>query len=288
VWRAFRQWLRWSAVLGLAALIYAPVQRPESKPWPPETPWNCPDLGGRIVTISVPSQSYHQPVPASVYLPPCYLSLPGDLPVIYLLHGGGTDETQWPDLRVREEADALIGDDTPPFVVVMPGGYYAVDLDYENFVLSDLIPGVEQQLHVRRDAAGRAIGGISLGGFWALKTAFEHPDLFAAVGGHSPVLNRGAPDDPSVLAQTAPGLDHLQITLDAAELDSLLPSAQQLASTLSARGLSVTFSTGPGGHNRPYWRAHTGDYLRFYLAAIAPPQPAIEIARDVSPGRAGD
>lgn len=235
-----------------------------------DEPWTCTETTGHIVTLSVPSAAYNRPVAASVYEPPCYDWSPGPLPVIYLLHGGGADETQWPDLNVRTEADALIAQGAPPFVVVMPGGLYRQDVDYGAFILNDLLPGVEGRLRVSTDGAGRAIGGISLGGYWALKIAFQHPDLFAAVGGHSPVITQSAHDDPSALGLTAPGLERLAITLDAGDLDSLRASTEQFAAALRGRGLAVTLTISPGGHNRPYWRAHTGDYLQFYLAALAP------------------
>jgi enterochelin esterase-like enzyme len=232
-------------------------------------PWVCTETAGQIKLYTVDSASYGQTVPANVYLPPCYDWTPGSLPVIYLLHGANTDETQWPDLNVAPAADALIGQGYPPFVVVMPGGGYFLSLNDETFVIRDLIPGIEGQLRVRRDPAGRAIGGISLGGYWALRTAFEHPELFAAVGGHSPVTLSGQADDPAVLAYTA-GLAELHIWLDVGSDDSLRVTTEQLAAALDGRDLGVSMSVNPGGHNRTYWRAHTPQYLRFYLSALAP------------------
>ena len=260
-----RRWPLFLAIFGCLSILFAPPPRSALA----ADPWMCVETAGQIITLTVPSQVYHKPVASSVYMPPCYDWTPGQLPVIYLLHGGNADETQWPDLRVRQEADALIAQGAAPFVVVMPGGYYGVGLDYATFVLNDLIPAIEGRLRVRADGAGRAIGGISLGGYWALQVAFQHPDLFAAVGGHSPVTTRtGGPDDPLSLAATAPGLDRLLITLDAGNLDSLRASTVQLAGALNARGLAVALSISPGSHNRPYWRSHTADYLRFYLDAI--------------------
>src|SRR5258708_6099129 len=143
------------------------------------------------------------------------------------------------------------------------------EVGYQSFVLNDLIAGIEGQVLVSQAASGRAIGGISLGGYWALRTAFEHPDRFAAAGGHSPVtVYLAGPDSPAALAGAAPGLDRLRITLDVGDMDSLRPSAEQLAGTLRARGLAVALSVNPGGHNRPYWRLHTAEYLRFYMDAL--------------------
>jgi hypothetical protein len=51
--------------------------------------------------------------------------------------------------------------------------------------------------------------------------------------------------------------------------DSLRGPTTQLAHALRARGLSLMFSVGHGGHDRPYWRAQTPLYLRFYVDALS-------------------
>ncbi len=214
----------------------------------------------------VPSTVYTHLVSVSVYLPPCYQSAAKQLPVIYLLHGGNADETQWIDLQIQPVADSLIANGAPPFVVVLPGGDYQAEIDYGAFVLNDLLPAMSQQFNLRTDAAGRAIGGISLGGYWALDIAFHHPDQFAAVGGYSPVVVSSS-GDLVALARVAAGLDQLRIQLDVGEADALVADTGRLAATLVARGLNVSSTVNSGGHNRPYWRSHTRDYVRFMLAA---------------------
>jgi len=273
LWRGLSRWL---SLLAAGSMLVV-----GARPLPPDDnevdgfSTACAQLSGQIITLEIASAVYQRPVATSVYLPPCYDQTLAPLPVIYLLHGAGTDQTQWPAVGVQTAADALIAQGAPPFVVVMPGAAYAANLDYEAFVLNDLIPGIEGQVLVSQAASGRAIGGISLGGYWALRTAFEHPDLFAAVGGHSAVtVYLAGPDSPAELAGNAPGLDRLKIALDVGDSDSLRPSAERLASTLQGRGLPVTLRVGPGGHNRTYWRAHTADYLRFYVDALtAPAEP---------------
>jgi enterochelin esterase-like enzyme len=234
----------------------------------------CLAHSGQITVMTVPSAVYEHSIQVSVYLPPCYASSDASstelLPVVYLLHGGGADETQWPDLRVQAEADTLIASGAQPFVAVMPSGNYPPGLDYAAFVLDDLIPAMNDRLHIRTDPAGRAIGGLSLGGYWALSVAFHHPDQFTAVGGYSPVV-ASTSDDLVGLARTAIGLDQLRIELDAGDTDPLAADAQQLAAALRARGLSVSLTIKPGGHDRPYWRTRTHDYLSFMLASFTSP-----------------
>lgn len=233
----------------------------------------CESRSGRMDSTTVPSGIYGKAVAVAIYLPPCYHNDRSiAYPVIYLLHGGTSDETQWPDLNVQRSADALIDRGTPPFVVIMPGATYYEKIDYGAFVIKDLLPGIESQYRVQASRAGRAIGGLSLGGYWALKIAFLHPDLFAAVGGFSPVVDRGHPDDPLPLARQigAQMLRDLKITLDVGNQDSLLYDTRELDRVLRLRGFSVSLTTGPGRHVREYWRARTFDYFTYFLNTLSP------------------
>lgn len=260
---------------GCAAPARAALPAPD--PGVRDTPV-CPERSGQLVHAAINSAVYGGRVAVNVYVPPCYARGSTQLPVIYLLHGGNADETQWPDLQVEHAADTLIARGIAPFVVVMPGGEYHAAIDYAAFVLGDLLPEVERQFRVSSAGAERAIGGISLGGYWALKIAFSHPEIFAAAGGHSPVVDRGQSDDPLALARTGDGLQHLIVTLDVGTTDALGTSVARLARVLQERAVSVVFSSRPGAHNRSYWRAHTSEYLQFYRAAL-------QQGRDASPGR---
>jgi enterochelin esterase-like enzyme len=254
----------------LIASCAAPARAalPTPDPAGPGTPFACRERAGQVLHVAVDSAIYRSAIAINVYVPPCYTPVSDRLPVIYLLHGGNADETQWPDLRVAQAADDLIAHGAAPFVVVMPGGDYRAGIDYAAFVLDDLLPEVERQFQVSTARAGRAIGGISLGGYWALKLAFSHPDLFVAAGGHSPVIDRGHADDPLDLARTANGIDHLAVTLDAGAADTLRTNTRQLAAVLQARGTPVALSIKAGKHDRVYWRAHTPEYLQFYRQAL--------------------
>ena len=234
----------------------------------PAASTTCHETHGNIITTSVLSQVYDADIPVSIYLPPCYDSQVYDLPALYLLHGANADQTQWLDVNLRLSADKVISETRTPFVVVMPGGEYRYSVDYGTFVLNELLPMIERQYKVSPNADERAIGGISLGGYWALRIAFEHPKLFVAAGGHSPVVSGYGVHDPLRLARTATGLGRLRVTLDAGNADALRVGASQLAGVLRKRRVSVSFAVHPGEHNRPYWRAHSEEYLAFYVQSF--------------------
>src|SRR5258708_5637836 len=253
-----------SLLIIVLAISWFPVSAQQTQP--------CAAESGSMVLIAVPSAVYNKPVSTNVYVPPCYAAdRPALYPVIYLLHGGNADETQWPDLNVQSAADALISQGAAPFVVVMPGATYYESIDYSTFVIKELLPTVESQYHVQAVQSGRVIGGLSLGGYWALKIVFTHPDLFAAVGAYSPIVSRGLPDDPLPLARRidVKTLQGLNIALDVGDQDSLVYSTNTIAHILRVRGVSVTLTNGHGGAKRPYLRAHTQDYFSFFFQTFS-------------------
>ncbi|MEO7412062.1 MAG: alpha/beta hydrolase-fold protein [Opitutaceae bacterium] len=86
--------------------------------------------------------------------------------------------------------------------------YDSVADDYSQFLATEILPPIEKKYNIRKDAAGRAIGGISSGAICAFTVAFNHPDWFSKVisdvgsftnirGGHVyPQLVRDAPRKP--------------------------------------------------------------------------------------------
>ncbi|HEX7976244.1 MAG TPA: alpha/beta hydrolase-fold protein, partial [Anaerolineales bacterium] len=230
-------------------------------PQPADT---CRETQGTLSVAALDSVVLGHSVAYSIYLPPCYDTDAEHIyPALYLLHGANTDHTQWPDLNVATDADSLIAQKAiPPLVVVMPGGSYQPDENYEAFVLGDLIPHIEQTTRVGRDPGQRAIGGVSHGGWLALDLAAAHPDVFGAAGGHSPAI------DDLLTRQFARlgAASTLRIYLDVGQDDPLASRVAAFAHTLEAQGLKPVFHIYPGTHNRPYWRAHTAEYLSFYTA----------------------
>jgi len=125
-------------------------------------------------------------------------------PVLYLLHGHDGNQDSWRDLgNIEATLDQLIDEKAiRPLVVVMPGvtNSWYVDSaavggpgDYETAMTLDLRHHVESTLPVRRDREGRAIAGLSMGGFGALHLAYSHKDLYGAVASLSGAIWQNVP-----------------------------------------------------------------------------------------------
>src|SRR5437016_5432622 len=158
---------------------------------------------GRIDCNALKSHILSETVHYCVMLPPSYIAAhpPQRYPVLYFLHGLGDNEqtlfktggwTLIEDLRQQKQ----IGD----FLVVAPEGkssFYINSADgrvhYSDFFLREFIPYIESHYSIRRERSARAISGISMGGYGALRFAFAHPELFSSVSAQSAALITDSP-----------------------------------------------------------------------------------------------
>jgi S-formylglutathione hydrolase FrmB len=127
----------------------------------------------------------------AIYLPPDYETSKRSYPVLYLLHGGGDDQTGWVQFgEVQHIADAAIvlGKATA-MIIVMPDansgqrGYFNSmkgDWQYEDFFFQEFIPFIEQHYRIRSEKQYRAIAGLSMGGGGTFMYALHHPEFFSS------------------------------------------------------------------------------------------------------------
>ena len=136
---------------------------------------------------------------ACVYLPPGYAESDLRYPVVYLLHGGGGDQADWKTFgdaqRILDEAYAA--DPANAAIAVLPDGRSGQWYDFldgtfriETYVLRHLVPAVDARFRTIDDRTGRAVIGLSNGGYGALHLAAKAPDRFVAAGAMS--ANLGA------------------------------------------------------------------------------------------------
>jgi len=204
------------------------------------------------------------------------------LPVIYLLHGGGGGFHDWSNYSdVARYAEHNV-------ILVMPEGnssYYTNSAErpqdrYEDYIVTDLIADVESKFPVASGRSNRAIVGVSMGGFGAVKLALRHPELFVFAAGISPAVDVPSrpfsikriqqwrfhssifgpwgsqtrhDNDPFVLARFADPAKTPYLFLTCGEQEGLLPSNRAFAVLLAKRKFQYEFHTTPGEHNWNQW-----------------------------------
>jgi S-formylglutathione hydrolase FrmB len=215
--------------------------------------------------------------------------------VYYLLHGLSDNHTTW--IRRSCIERYVLG---YPLMVVMPDGgrgWYtnAVDGDaYEDDLISQVIGMVENDFPVKAKRAGRAIGGISMGGFGAIKLGLKHPELFASVNSQSGVLGflrnptesraicpeftrifgaepTDGPEDPYPLASKANPKKLPAIRIDCGEEDPFIEQNRSFHKHLETLEIVHEYQEYPGTHTWSYWDLHLHEALDFHRRHLGIP-----------------
>jgi S-formylglutathione hydrolase FrmB len=156
---------------------------------------------GRAECRSAPSKILGHAVPYCVILPPSYDSKKRRYPVLYFLHGIGSNS----QLLIDQGGMDLVNDlwaqnKMGEFLIVTPNGgrsFYINSKDgkvrYEDFFIREFIPYIESHYRVRAERQYRGVSGVSMGGYGSLRFAFRYPQLFGSVSAHSAALVANLP-----------------------------------------------------------------------------------------------
>jgi enterochelin esterase-like enzyme len=148
--------------------------------------------GGKVFdNLSLASKILKSNRKYAVYLPPDYETSQRSYPVLYLLHGGGDDQTGWVQFgEVQTIADKEIKEGrATPMVIIMPDantgtrGYFndlRGEWRYEDFFFEEFMPFVEKTYRIKTEKRYRAIAGLSMGGGGSFMYALHHPELFSS------------------------------------------------------------------------------------------------------------
>jgi enterochelin esterase family protein len=250
-----------------------------------------------------------------VYTPAEYEAAGGGepYPVLYLLHGRGDDERGWYyDGRATVVLDTLIGTGAiRPVVVAMPYGQltalpsdptapgaapavsaHPVDGTMASpggaaparrppnpregeYFLQEVAGMVERLYRVRRDPAGRAMAGLSMGGGQSLRIMASHPGQCAVVGGFSAALlggGGGGDADLAALRRALAPLRLLYLCRGHLESERLIPSFDALVAAVkevapSVPGLTLHADVKRGGHEWQLWIRCLAEFLRLWQPA---------------------
>lgn len=225
---------------------------------------------GRIQTISYNSKTVGNTRTALVYTPPSF-SENKRYPVLYLLHGIGGDETEWLNgANPQVILDNLYAKGKlQPMIVVMPNGramkddravgniFSADKIEafsiFEDDLLMDLIPFIENNYPVKKDRKSRAIAGLSMGGGQSLNFGLGNLDTFAWVGAFSPAPNTKTPQD--LLPNPEKVKRELALLfISCGNDDNLVKVSERTHEYLFNKGVPHIYYLEPGGHDFKVWK----------------------------------
>jgi S-formylglutathione hydrolase FrmB len=232
-------------------------------------------------------------------------------PVLYLLHGADSDYRSWTRYGDAEAITARAR-----LIVVMPDGgtmgwytdWYTGERPvrplWETYHVGELVPWVDAHFRTIAARRGRAIAGLSMGGYGALSYAARHPGTFLAAASFSGALEIGSEDAlgprsenaarwrahlPISLARRLRSLALLEVRTgngdpgpldkrgtrsgcDACRLERFLhPANARLHERLRRLGIPHVWDDyGPGTHDWPYWRRDLRETLPGMLRVLAP------------------
>ncbi len=271
----------------------------------------APPAAAEVRYATFTSPALGKEVSYAVDLPLSYASGDRRYPVLYALHGLFESHAFWERRGLAGALQPLRDKgEVPEFLVVAVDGGNSFFVNgpagrYEDLVTADLIAHVERTYRVVPGREGRALFGVSMGGYAALRIALEKPQLFRAAATHSAMLLEKAPtaDQGARRGQMAAFNAAFGDPIDAALWSSADPLAWadkvdpkaapalsfdcgsedryglaagnlELDRRLTARGVAHTFALQRGDHGYAYVLSVLDRSLRFLGAAFAGPAPA--------------
>lgn len=237
----------------------------------------------------------------AIYLPPDYETSQRSYPVLYLLHGGGDDQTGWVQFgEVQNITDKAIREGScTAMIIVMPDantgrrGYFndiKGDWRYEDFFFQEFMPFIEKTYRTKNEKRYRAVSGLSMGGGGSFMYALHHPELFAAACPMSASTGPIALDSArTVYRRNNPGLDDAAIAayynrhsalalvnnlpdsskkavrwyIDCGDDDFLYEGNSLVHIAMRKRDIPHEFRVRDGAHNWTYWRTALPTVLEF-------------------------
>ena len=254
----------------------------------------------RIRDDSVASAALGREMKYRVLLPSGYESSLRRYPVLYLLHGLTGDYKDWTTRTNLAEHVRTV-----PLIIVMPDGensWYTNAADggakFEDYMATELPADVVQKYRTINSRYGRAIAGLSMGGFGALKLALKRPAQFSVAGSFSGafgVTREGEVEsrigtveaerlrsifgpadsvtrkenDVFALAAAVRPAGAPYIYIDCGTSDALIPSNRQVIEALRKSAVGYEYHEVPGTHAWDYWDRRVREFLAVLMKKMA-------------------
>ncbi|WP_343463325.1 alpha/beta hydrolase-fold protein [Pantoea sp.] len=245
---------------------------------------------GDLLTVTYHSRALNSERQVYIWTPPGYRGKGQVLPVLYFYHGfGDTGLSAIQQLRMPEIMDNLLaqGKIKPMLVVVPDTETDITQAIAENYppkdrrktfyplnakaadreLMDDIIPLVDGRFNVRTDAGGRAIAGLSQGGYQALVSSMNHLDSFGWLATFSGVTTTTVPDAGVTAQLNKPQAINAQLrnfTVVVGEKDSVTgKDIAGLKAELEKQGVRFDYKAYPGlNHEMDVWRPAYVDFVQ--------------------------
>lgn len=243
---------------------------------------------------SVSKMWYHSPTLGmdrrlTVYTPAGYETSGKNYPVLYLLHGMGGDENAWSELgRATQILDNMIAEGkVEPMIVVMTNGNASLQAAPGESSLGFTVPTtqlpktmegsfethfpevvnfIDKNFRTIAKKEGRAIAGLSMGGFHSMHISKQYPDMFDYVGLFSAAIKPGN-DATSPIYQDMEGKLKTQFEknpklywIAIGEKDFLYKANEEYRKLLDEKGYKYTYLESPDGHIWKNWRIYLTEF----------------------------
>ncbi|WOO40618.1 alpha/beta hydrolase [Rubellicoccus peritrichatus] len=246
----------------------------------------------RLVTVKSPALKARADL--SIYIPQ-QAEGRTDLPVVTLLHGVYGSHWIWSLMgKAHMTLQRLIDvGEVPPMLLVMPSdglwgdgsGYVPhIDKDFEAWISQDVPQAVSENVGNDIDAP-HFIGGLSMGGFGALRLGAKYHDRYKAFAGHSSITSLDQMplfvEEPMEAYPAVEGIDRNVVDAILANCDSIGPFRfdcgvddllikhnRTLAKALGDAGVEFTYQEFPGGHEWSYWETHVVKTFKFFAEQL--------------------
>jgi S-formylglutathione hydrolase FrmB len=269
---------------------------------------NC-SAGARIQTVQFQSKLVGVTLPYDVILPPTYDNSPTTrYPVLYLLHGLTGHYVDWVTRTNVADYAARYS-----MIVVTPeanDSWYSDSATndkekYETYILKELIPDVQQRYRTIEARYGRAIAGLSMGGYGAIKFGLKAPasfvfaasmsgafgvtrfsenevnasgwqaslQLFGPVGSETRKANDVFELISALPASRIPALPYFYFDCGTEDSRLILPYNRELASLMLEKKIPHEFRQLPGDHSWGYWDRQVQVVLRIASEKMRLPRP---------------
>lgn len=221
----------------------------------------------------------------------------GTIPLLVLLHGVYGSHWSWTYKgAAHETAHSLIdGGRIRPMAIAMPSdglwgdgsGYVPHDgYDFSAWITQDTVNVAREVVEGVDPSSPLLIGGLSMGGFGALRIGCEYGDRFEAVSAHSSITHldqmelfveeplehyrQETEQGESVHDTIVANRDQLpSIRFDCGEDDPLIQANRTLHRQLNEKNIPHRYNEYPGEHEWSYWREHLRDTLLLFEEVLS-------------------